>query len=486
MPRTSWLWGAVLLVLCLSAMAGAAPGADSWKAVGSDFPSALIWEQVDSASVDAQNNGTTTWNSSYLLRAVQGPTASAFAVDRWGTTGLALATTVVPGATYRFAFGITAPPITTLDYALPLTPTSVPEVAALASDWMLANGATLVRTAVSSNGITIGRFLDMLPGGEAWAAPYVEELAGHVPVFVQGFREPDGTFTYRPGVNVTRDQMAVFIARALAGGDQNVPTGPAKPTFPDVGTGYWAYKWIEAAVAQGVVVGYLDGTYQPRGLVTRDQMAVFVARAIAGGDSLVPTGPAKAKFPDVATNYWAFKYVEFAVGKSIVNGFPDGNYQPLTSVTRDQMSVFIYRTFVQPTGSLVVLAGPALTAVNPDTAVYDGWSSLQTATVGSKAIAYIGFDAVRGSPALAPITVGFVLRSDSTPTAVVTGQQVISAVDIAAAKAEVVANGGNPYAYAFASLDLTGLPVGKYTLTVSVKGNAVPRTFPITLTAAGG
>ena len=49
-------------------------------------------------------------------------------------------------------------------------------------------------------------------------------------------------------------------------------------TFPDVTPSYWAYKYIEYCHAQGVVNGYTDGTYQPGGEVTRDQMAVYVAR----------------------------------------------------------------------------------------------------------------------------------------------------------------------------------------------------------------
>ena len=93
---------------------------------------------------------------------------------------------------------------------------------------------------------------------------------------------------------MTRDMMAVFISRALAGGDSLVPTGPATATFTDVPTTHWAYKYVEYAVDQGVVGGYSDGTYRPTLTVTRDMMAVFVARAMCGGDASVPTGPATA------------------------------------------------------------------------------------------------------------------------------------------------------------------------------------------------
>jgi len=50
-------------------------------------------------------------------------------------------------------------------------------------------------------------------------------------------------------------------------------------TFPDVTDTYWAYKHIEYCVENGVVQGYEDGLYHPEIVVTRDQMAVYIARA---------------------------------------------------------------------------------------------------------------------------------------------------------------------------------------------------------------
>ena len=154
-----------------------------------------------------------------------------------------------------------------------------------------------------------------------------------------------GDGTYRPTLPVTRDQMAVFVARALAGGDSLVPTGPPTATFGDVPTSYWAFKYVEYAVDNGVVGGYGDGTYRPTLTVTRDQMAVFIARAVTGGDEYVPTGPSTATFPDVPTTYWAFKYVEYIRSEGVTGGYPDGTYRPTLVVTRDQTAVYVARAF---------------------------------------------------------------------------------------------------------------------------------------------
>jgi len=166
---------------------------------------------------------------------------------------------------------------------------------------------------------------------------------------------------YHPEWAVTRDQMAVYISRALAGGDDNVPEFTGPPTFPDVPSDpepFWALGYVEYAVAQNVVAGYDDDLYHPEYEVTRDQMAVYVARAL-----VAPTGeaaladyvpPAPRNFPDVPSTgygddgtdpFWAYKHIEYCVEHGVVQGYDDGYYHPDYVVTRDQMAVYITRAF---------------------------------------------------------------------------------------------------------------------------------------------
>ncbi len=113
--------------------------------------------------------------------------------------------------------------------------------------------------------------------------------------------------------DTTRASMAYLISHGLPGFDGWTP--PVTPTFPDVPTDYWAYKEVEFAHAQGIVNGYFDGTYLPEMPVSRDQMSVYVSRAIAGGEESVPAGPAVATFSDVPTSHWAFRHVEYLVAQ---------------------------------------------------------------------------------------------------------------------------------------------------------------------------
>jgi hypothetical protein len=103
-----------------------------------------------------------------------------------------------------------------------------------------------------------------------WAAGYIERLAELQ--ITSGF----GDGTYRPDQSVTRAQMATFLVRAL----ELDPVDPASGTvFTDVSAAHWAAGYIERLAAEGISVGFGDGTYKPDIPVSRAQMAAFLTRA---------------------------------------------------------------------------------------------------------------------------------------------------------------------------------------------------------------
>jgi len=144
-------------------------------------------------------------------------------------------------------------------------------------------------------------------------------------------------------------------ASDLVPGDENefadvfVHTGDW-PVFPDVPADHWAKAEIEACYAAGIVGGYGDGAYHPSDVVTRDQMAVYIARALAGGEDNVPAGPAEATFDDVPTDNWAYDHIEYCYDQNVVQGYTTTTYAPTAQVTRDQMAVYVARALVAPTG----------------------------------------------------------------------------------------------------------------------------------------
>jgi PKD repeat protein len=120
--------------------------------------------------------------------------------------------------------------------------------------------------------------------------------------------------------------------------------------FTDTPGDHWALLQEIACAEAGIVQGYWDGSYDPYGLVTRAQMATFIARALAGGDENVPSGPATPTFADVDPDNWAYRYIEYCADQEIVVGYWNDMYRPEDTVDRGQMAVFIARMVAVPTG----------------------------------------------------------------------------------------------------------------------------------------
>ena len=189
-----------------------------------------------------------------------------------------------------------------------------------------------------------------------WFWAVNEIVACYNAELVQGYHETnelgEDIAIYHYERVVTRDQMAVYIARALAGGDGSVPPPPLDLHFKDLLYSGWATKYIEYCYSQNVVKGYEDGRYHPSDPVNRGQMAVYIARAIVephGEEGLASyTPPTTPTFPDVDASFWAFKHIEYCFAQGVVKGYLDLKYYPENLVTRDQMAVYVSRAFQLP------------------------------------------------------------------------------------------------------------------------------------------
>jgi beta propeller repeat protein len=171
-----------------------------------------------------------------------------------------------------------------------------------------------------------------------WAWEYVEAVVENG--VAQGYGD-----TYQPGLEVTRDQMAVYVARAEGWVDIGDDMATAPELFLDVPAGHWAGTAIEACVQNEVVEGYDPDHYGPEVVVTRAQMPVFIARAkgwVSIGDDM---NTAPQLFGDVPAGYWSGTAIEACVENGVVQGYEDGTYKPELNVSRDQMAVYISRAY---------------------------------------------------------------------------------------------------------------------------------------------
>jgi hypothetical protein len=85
---------------------------------------------------------------------------------------------------------------------------------------------------------------------------------------------------YCPATPTARDQMAVFVLVAKEGAGYAPPACGGVTMFPDVPASSPFCRWIEELARRGVVAGCGGGNYCPSGSVTREQMAVFVLRTL--------------------------------------------------------------------------------------------------------------------------------------------------------------------------------------------------------------
>ena len=113
---------------------------------------------------------------------------------------------------------------------------------------------------------------------DSWSCRYVKRL------YELGLTTGYGTTgLYMPSYEVTREQMAAFLIRAIEGEPLSTYCDSGSP-FSDVSTSRWSCIYIKRLYELGITTGYGNGLYGPNDLVTRAQMAVFLGRAFLGMD----------------------------------------------------------------------------------------------------------------------------------------------------------------------------------------------------------
>jgi hypothetical protein len=106
-----------------------------------------------------------------------------------------------------------------------------------------------------------------------WAEAWIEDL------YDEGLAigYPGGTF--KPGSNVTRAEIAVFMLKAIHGPSYS-PLPASGGAFSDI-AGHWAEDWIEQLASEGIASGYPDGSYRPQSNVSRAEVAVFLVNTFS-------------------------------------------------------------------------------------------------------------------------------------------------------------------------------------------------------------
>ncbi|MCC6129149.1 MAG: Zn-dependent exopeptidase M28 [Acidobacteria bacterium] len=203
-----------------------------------------------------------------------------------------------------------------------------------------------------------GSFLDVLP--DNWAYPHVERLLHN------GITAGISAIEYLPLGTVDRRQMAMFLARAIAGGEASVPvsgtargvpyacTAGGTSLFADVAPEDPHCKHVHYIYGRRVTEGCDPGSlaYCPLSPVSRWQMAMFISRAVAGGDELVPLedaayscdpGAPRLHFGDVSASDPSCRHVHYLWNRGTVSGCSTepALFCPSSSTNRSEMAKFL-------------------------------------------------------------------------------------------------------------------------------------------------
>jgi subtilisin family serine protease len=115
---------------------------------------------------------------------------------------------------------------------------------------------------------------------------------------------------------------------------------PPSAGFPDIG-GNEHEDNIECLNGFGIAQGRDDGSFAPARPVNREQMASFVARMMEVAGVILPAEP-ESDFPDLRGNVHDLAIRQLA-DLDVVRGRPNGNYNPLGAIRRDQTAALMVR-----------------------------------------------------------------------------------------------------------------------------------------------
>ncbi|OZG59870.1 internalin [Bifidobacterium myosotis] len=159
-----------------------------------------------------------------------------------------------------------------------------------------------------------------------------------------GWKEADGTVTFRPATEVNRQDMAAFLYR-LAGSPRFDETKAENP-FVDVTAETPHYKEILWLYSTGITTGYrnADGTLSFQGLtpVYRQDMAAFLHRLAEYGKAKDPSGKAQS-FTDVNGATPHAEDIAWLSRTGVTEGYPDGSFGVGGTVLRQDMAAFLHR-----------------------------------------------------------------------------------------------------------------------------------------------
>jgi len=164
-----------------------------------------------------------------------------------------------------------------------------------------------------------------------WSAPYVASLIRRN-VFI-GYEDE----TFKPDQSITREEIAMVLVRAL-GLEERLNSEFEEYFADNTDIGEWSRKAVYLLSEIGIFSGYEDGLFRPQNNITRQELAVVIARALKKSLSIFDTD-----FSDNADiESWAADGIKKAFSYGIIKGYEDKTFRPGSFVSRSEAATMIY------------------------------------------------------------------------------------------------------------------------------------------------
>ena len=128
--------------------------------------------------------------------------------------------------------------------------------------------------------------------------------------------------------------------------------------YTDVNAGDWFNNAISTLSNAGIVTGYNDGTFRPNQPITRGEMAKIIA-------NFANLNKGTKSFTDLS-GHWSKSYVELAAGNGWIAGYPDGSFRPDQKITRAETVTMINRVLERVPAKELRLLSRSIMLTFPD------------------------------------------------------------------------------------------------------------------------
>ncbi|MCM1297342.1 MAG: S-layer homology domain-containing protein, partial [Muribaculaceae bacterium] len=169
------------------------------------------------------------------------------------------------------------------------------------------------------------------------AAPWAEEAVNNVAAL--GLVKGIGDDKYDPVTPMTRGALATVLHR-LSQGKTNYSA-----TFKDVAQGKYYTEGVAWAAKANVVTGISEDVFAPENIITREQLAVMLARyaKLIGMDTAAKADSLKSFADGAKTGTWAVDGMAWAVENGILQGKGANTLDPSAEVSRAEVAVMLDR-----------------------------------------------------------------------------------------------------------------------------------------------